>query len=148
MDHFISYIKQRFDLLCRLRMAAKDTPSETEPLPLYLGILLAAMDSKNKTPCCFILPRRDKTAHLSAIIYGLTKFLEDYHRLDRQIAETKFTPGQNVFVRPPNKVHRYRGIHKENPAWIELGIIGKTDWETFPISDIRRLEVTEATHPV
>jgi hypothetical protein len=147
MDQFSSYIKERFELLACLRVAAKDSPSDSDPLPLYLGILLAAMDSENKAPCCFILPRRGKTAHLSAIIFGLTQFIGDYTRIDRHIAETNFTPGQNVFVRPPNKVYRYLGIYKDNPAWIQLGIIGKTDWETFPLSDIRRLEETQATQP-
>ena len=45
MDRVISQIKERFQLLTRLRVAVKDCPGETEPLPLYLGILLAAMDS-------------------------------------------------------------------------------------------------------
>src|ERR1035441_7204210 len=130
MEKVISQLKERFPLLTRLRVALKDSPGDTEPMPVYLGILLGAMDSASNSPACFILPRRGQTAHLSAIVFGLTKFIDDYDRLDRQIAETSFTPGQNVFVRPPNKVYRYRGIHKGNPAWIELGIIGKTDWET------------------
>lgn len=147
MEQVISQLRERFKLLTRFRVAVKDSPGETEPLPLYLGILLAAMDSASKSPSCFILPRREKTAHLSAILFGLTKFIDDYNRLDRQIAEMSFTPGQNVFVRPPNKVYRYQGIYKDNPALIVLGIIGKTDWQTFPLSDIRRLEVTTATRP-
>ena len=147
MEQIVSQLKERFQLLVRIRMAAKDSPFETEALPLFFGLLLAVMDSKHKEPCCFVLPSREKTAHLAAVVYGLSKFIEDYNRLDRQIAETKFSPGQNVFVRPPNKVYRYQGIHKDNPAWIELGIIGKTDWQTFPLSDIRRLEATTAERP-
>src|SRR5438128_816731 len=79
MEQVISQIKERFQLLTRLRVAVKDSPGETEPLPLYLGILLAAMDSATRAPACFILPRREKTAHLSAIVFGLTKFVADYN---------------------------------------------------------------------
>jgi len=144
MKQIIDNLQAQFPILSSLRVATKDSPIETEPIPLYLGILLAAMNSRSKAPICFILPRREKTALMSAILIGLIKFMDD---LDRQTAETKFTPNQNVFVRPPNKVYRYQGVHTKNPALIELGIIGKTDWQTFPLSDIRRLEVTEATRP-
>src|SRR6266498_370048 len=147
MHEFIGQLKERFPIITRLRVASADSPAATEPLPLFLGILLAAMHSESRTPCCFILPRRGKSAHLAAVVFGLTKFIEDYERLDRQMAETDFTPGQNVLVRPPGKIYRYRGIHKLHPSWIELGTLDGTGWQTFPLSDVRRLEVTTATQP-
>ena len=148
MENVIGQLKDRYPLLVRLRVAAKESPDQTESLPLYLGLLLAAMESGNKSPCCFILPRRGKTAHLSAVVFALMRFIEDYNRLDREIAETRFSKDQTVFVRPPNKVYRYLGVDEDNPALIKLGILGKTDWQNFPLSDVRRLEATDATHPV
>lgn len=147
MEQVIKQLRVQFPLLTRLMVGTKDIPEETQPLPLFLGILLAAMDSKNATPSCFVLPRREQTAPLAAIVFGLKKFIEDFHRLDREIAEKNFTPGQNVFVCPLRKIYRYLGIYEENPRFIKLGIIGKTDWQTFPLSDIRRLEVTESSYP-
>jgi hypothetical protein len=147
MEQVIGQLKERYPLLAHLRVAAKDSPDQTEPLPLYLGLLLAAMESESKAPCCFILPRREKSAHLSAVVFALTKFMEDYHRLDRKIAETKFSKDQKVFVRPPNKIYRYLGIYEDNSSLIKLGILGKTDWQTFPLSDVRRLEATDGINP-
>lgn len=147
MHEIIGQLKERFPIITRLRVAPADCPTGTEPLPLYMGILLAAMHSENRAPCCFVLPRRGRSAHLAAVVFGLTKFIEDYERLDRLIAETAFKPGQNVFVRPPNKIYRYRGVHAPNPSWIELGTLDGSGWQTFPLSDVRRLEVTSAIKP-
>jgi hypothetical protein len=147
MQQVTGHLYQRYPLLARLRVAAKDSPDQTEALPLYLGLMLAAMESKSRAPCCFILPRKGNTAHLSALLFALNKFIEDYHGLDRKIAETKFIKDQKVFVRPPNKVYRYRGIHEANPLWIELGTLDGVGWQSFPLSDVRRLEVTNLNSP-
>ena len=147
MDQIVNQIKERYPLLTRLRVTTVEAGNNSEPLPLFMGILLAAMESESKSASCFILPRREQSAHLAAIMFGLTKFVADYNRLDRQIAEKTFSPGQHVYVRPPNKIYRYLGVYPDDPAFIKLGIIGKTDWRTFPLSDVRRLEATEKDRP-
>src|ERR1700730_15089820 len=83
--------------------------------PRFFGLCLAALDAKESTPCCFVLPRCGQMAPLASIAFALSVFRREFNALTIEYANQKFAEGQRVRGLPGRHVFAFRGFLPEQP---------------------------------
>jgi len=149
VQELANQLEKRYPLLASLRVA-ESSGSEREPLPGFLGLLLAAAESEDRRSCCFVFPNTSRVACTAATLSALSKLSHEFDDLAREYAQRKFEPGQRVIIRPAGCVYEYAGVLEAEGAWskrFQLRVLGKGDRRTLPISDILRLEPTTRKSP-
>jgi len=147
MDEIVHQLVARFPLLTQLRLQARPS-SNAEPFPMFLGLILSVMETQKFTSSCFVLPQKGITAPLMAVIHALQKFITEYLQLLETYAAKNFKQGQRVRVHPHKRVYLYDGICELHKDFIWLATVDKTGRQNFPLSNILRLEITNAQRPL
>jgi hypothetical protein len=147
MDDLQKALRQRFPLLTSLRLL--HDPDECEDLAAFMGLLLAAMEGAHGSSFCFVLPRKDGLATLSAALYALGRFAVDFPKLAEEYAKRSFSIGQKVRLIPDEEVFEFGGIWPAFETWFRLRLADDKRNTAFnwPISEILRIEPTERKIP-
>lgn len=146
MDEIVRQLVARFPLLTQLRLQAQSS-SNAEPFPPFFGLVLSAMETQSFSPCCLVMPSKRQTAPLTAIIFALSKFQDEFPLLVKRYCEKKFVPSQRVRIHPSEHVFEYEGIWPDKTKYFRLKIMDEQAWRTFPVEDILRMESTERKRP-
>src|ERR1700742_4450370 len=88
MSDLKAELEDRYPLLASLRL--RQQSSEPERLASFLGILLACLDRSHGTPLCFVLPRKDSLAAITAVLSALGGFAKDCSSLAESYATKSF----------------------------------------------------------
>jgi hypothetical protein len=158
MEQIHQHLRERFPLLTRLRVQGPNGNVPAETLPLYLGMLLAAMEAPPAPPLCFVFPRRGDVGRIAAILYCLARLKQRHRDLIRQVALDHFKSGQLVRIHPSQEVFVYEGVRLDDPDhfWLSELDLSRPNagYRTrfpvrmnFPLGAIQRLEPTEAKRP-
>ena len=144
MQELIHQLKARFPLLGKLEVEATDQTSR-EPLPAFIGLALAALDSVAPKGSCFILPRKGEVGRLCAVLMALSKLDRNFKSLCSNLPlpcntndPVRIHPGKQIFV--------FQGVWDENPVFFWLGC--PNGRRTFPRSQAFRIERTDRTAPI
>lgn len=149
MEELTEQLKERYPLLTSLRIAGQSQPGQ-EPLPGFLGLLLAAAESPDHRSCCFVFPDASRVACTTATLLALSKLTCEFDDLAREYAQNNFETGQRVTVWPTGHIYEYAGILDADGQYgkrFRLKVLGKHDLKALPISDILRLEPTTRKSP-
>lgn len=144
-------LRTRFPLLQTLRAGPADPPASHPLLPAFLGILLAAMDSRSQTPVCFVLPKRGDVARIASVVLGLHRFRAAQGDLTKGYGESHFKSGDLVRIHPGKHVFRYGGFDPRSPEFICLRPVNGTErdrWSVRAATFVPRLERTTLTRPM
>jgi hypothetical protein len=137
-------LRKRYTLLDR---AVVKSFGEEETFPPFFGLFLAALDDKEGTPCCFVLPRCGQMARLAATVFGLCLFRREFDILAHEYAKQKFAEGTKVRVFPSEHVFVFGGFWPDQPDKFRLWTLDGTGSRTFPSNDVLRLELTNRVTP-
>lgn len=147
MEELTDQLKQRYPLLTSLRIAGQSW-SVQEPLPDFLGLLLAAAESPDRRSCCFVFPDASRVACTTATLLALSKLTREFDDLAREYAQNNFEPGQRVIIWPTGHVYEYNGVLEPEGHWSKrFELLAKDGIRTLPISDILRMEPTNRKSP-
>jgi hypothetical protein len=146
MDELQNGLQQRFPLLTSLRIFHRY--GEYEDLAAFMGILLAAMETSQRSSFCFVFPRKQGLATLSAALYALGRFAGDFPRLAEEYAKRSFSNGQRVRLIPGEEVFEFGGVWPGLGTFFRLKLLNDKRKTAFnwPISEILRIEPT--THKI
>jgi hypothetical protein len=86
----------RFPLLEKMRLATESASHKGEPLPPFLGFLLAAADSSDERSYCFVLPDATHVAFMSAVMISLTRVEQDLPSSAQDYAHANLQYGHRV----------------------------------------------------
>lgn len=147
MDELQNILRQRFRLLTSLRIFHRS--GECEDLAAFMGILLAAMESAQRSPFCFVFPRKQGLATLSAALYALGRFAVDFPGLAEEYAKRSFSNGQRVRLIPGDEVFEFGGVWPGLETFFRLKLLNDKRNTAFnwPISEILRIEPTTRKIP-
>lgn len=148
MAELANQLKERYPLLTSLRIA--ESQSVWEPLPRFLGLLMAAAESPDRKGCCFVFPDASRIACTTATLLALSKLTHEFDDLAREYARRKFEPGQQVIIRPTGHVYEYTGVwdlQDGHPDRFKLQVLGGGGARSLPVSEILRLEPTTRKRP-
>src|ERR1017187_10216121 len=108
MTDLIATIEDRFPLLSSLRI--HHGSGDTEDLASFMGLLLATIEKAQYASFCFVFPRKEAIAPLTAVLYALGKFAVDFPTLAQQYAERSFRMGQRIRLVPEGKIYAFGGV--------------------------------------
>lgn len=149
MAELTDKLEEHYPLLTSLRIAGM-SQSTREPLPRFLGLLLAAAESPDRNGCCFVFPNASRVACTAAMLLALSKLTREFDGLAREYAQRKFEPGQRVIVRPTGHVYEYTGVwdlRDEHPDRFRLQVLGGGGARSLLVTEILRLEPTSRKRP-
>lgn len=149
MAELTEKLEEQYPLLASLRIAGMSR-SAREPLPRFLGLLMAAAESPDHRGCCFVFPDASRVACTAATLLALSKLTREFDDLAREYARRKFEPGQRVIVRPTGHVYEYTGVwdlQDGYPDRFKLQVPGGGGARSLPVSEILRLEPTSRRRP-
>jgi hypothetical protein len=138
-------LEERFPLLASLRLYQR--PSVTERFASFVGILLAGLEKSDGTPLCFVFPRKDSLAALSAVLYALGSFAADFPALAELYAKEGFRTGQRVKLNPTGKIFEFGGVWQDHEAMFKLNFLNEKASSAWPVTEILRLEPTDRQRP-
>ena len=118
-----------------------------ERIPWFFALLLAAAMKGDRGACCFVLDKTQGTTALTATFLALARLQEDFPHLAESYARTALSEGLHVRVKPSDFVYEYEGIWEGNPDLFRLKVLDKSEWRSFRISDVLRLEPTTRKRP-
>src|ERR1700730_9620991 len=101
-------LEERFPLLASLRLYYG--PNATEGFASFVGILLSGLEKSDGPPLCFVFPRKDSLAAISAVLYALGNFAADFPALAELYAREGFRTGQRVKLNPTGKIFEFGGV--------------------------------------
>lgn len=145
VNRLAEMLHARYPLLTRVGLQT-NSPSchnTAEPMPLFFGFMLAAMQSMPEQPLCFVLPRKGEAARLAAVLFGMLQFQSTFSQRAVAYAARKFSIGQSVRVHPSQHVFRFAGPAGPGKIWLQTDD-GKR-W--FSAGDALRLEATQRKTP-
>jgi hypothetical protein len=145
MDDLKNALIQRFPLLTSLRIC-RDS-AESEELAAFIGVLLAAIEDSRYASFCFVFPRKDLVAPLTAVLYSLGKFAVEFPKLAEEYAHRSFRSGQRVRIVPEGKIFVFGGVWPGLETSFRLKILNENASFTWPVSEILRIEATERKIP-
>jgi hypothetical protein len=137
---------QRFPLLTYLKV--RRGSGNGEELASFMGVLLGAIEESRYASFCFVFPRKEGIAPLTANLYSLGRFAVDFPKLAEEYAQRRFTIGQRVKLVPEGKVFIFGGVwplHEDR--FLRLEILNENAKFTWPASEILRIEPTERKIP-
>ena len=142
----IRELRGRFPIFDRVTgRFGEDSPEER--IPWFFALLLAASMNGKPGACCFVMDKTQGTTALTAVFLALARFQEDFPRLAESYARTALSEGQHVRVKPSNFVYEYVGIWEGHPDLFRLKVQDKSEWRSFRISEVLRLEPTTRKRP-
>ena len=146
MDELREALKTRFPLLSSLHLYRE---RESEDLAAFMGILLAAMEGTQRSPFCFVFPRKASVAPLTATLYALGKFAADFPRLAEEYARRSFKANQRVKLAPQDRIWVFDGVWPGHETNFRLELYNDKRHTRFslPVSEILRIEPTERKMP-
>jgi hypothetical protein len=147
VDELRNVLRQRFRLLTSLRIFHRS--GEFEDLAAFIGILLAAMESSQRSSFCFVFPRKQGLATLSAVLYALGRFAVDFPGLAEEYAKRSFSSGQRVRLIPGDEVFEFAGVWPGLETFFRVKLLHDKRNTSFnwPISEILRIEPTARKIP-
>jgi hypothetical protein len=147
MDDLQNALRERFPLLTSMRILHDS--GDSEGLASFMGILLAAMHGAHGSSFCFVLPRKQGLATLSASLYALGRFAIDFPDLAERYAKRSFSNKQRVRLIPEDEVFEFAGIWPDLDKWFRLRLLDDKRNTSFnwPISDILRIAPTTRKLP-
>ncbi len=151
MEDLPRALSARFPLLRRLSVQQREAASGAEPLPPFLGILLAVMEAPLEWPLCFVLPRLGELARLTSVLYGMQQFAAAQGELTKKYGDANFKTGDLVRVHPSRHVFRFGGFDPQSPEFIYLRPTNGTErdrWSVRAATFVPRLERTTLTRPI
>jgi len=137
--------RQRFPILEKLRIS--DGSGAGENLATFMGVLLAAMEKSRNASFCFVFPRKEGIAPLSAVLYSLGRFVVDFPLLAEEYAQRRFQKGQRVRLVPEGKVYIFGGVWPGLETRFRLKLLNENAAFTWPVSEILRIEPTQRKIP-
>jgi HPt (histidine-containing phosphotransfer) domain-containing protein len=146
MTSIVEQLHRRFPLLSRLTIRSSDKSAELEPVPAYLGMVLAVMQNPAAFPVCFVFPKKHELPRLVAVLYGVIRLAERLPELIVDYVKKEFEAGARVRVHPGRHVFYYMGPSDEysDRVWLAAPGGGR---RTFPISEMLRLQPTTGKTP-
>jgi hypothetical protein len=147
MDNVQNALRERFPLLTSMKILHDS--GECEELASFIGILLAAMHGIHGSSFCFVLPRKEGLAALSASLYALGRFAVDFPDLAERFAKQSFKDKQRVRLIPEEEVFEFAGVWPGLDKWFRLRLLDDKRNTSFnwPISDILRIAPTTRKIP-
>jgi hypothetical protein len=146
-EQLLEQLKHESPLVERLRLE-KGQYSAPERLLPFLSLLLRAVPKGTEAPRCFVLPRKQNIAIITAILFGLQRFQADFEKLATEYAMRSFSVGQQVLVLPTRHVYIFQGIWPGYGGTIfRLGVLDTRDARSFLINEVLRLEPTDRVRP-
>lgn len=113
-----------------------------------MGVLLAAIEESRHASFCFVFPRKEGIAPISAVLYALGRFAVDFPALAEDYAQRRFSIGQRVKLVPEGKVFVFSGVWPQHEnRFLRLEILNENARFTWPVSEILRIEPTERKTP-
>ena len=146
MTDLLGMIEGSFPLLSSLRV--NHGAGDTEDLASFMGLLLATIERAQYSSFCFVFPRKEAIAPLTAVLYALGKFAVDFPALAEAYAQRRFKIGQRVKLVPEGKVFVFGGVwplHEDR--FLRLEILNENARFTWPVSEILRIEPTDRKIP-
>jgi hypothetical protein len=138
-------LEERFPLLASLRL--HQGPSVTESFASFVGIMLAGLEKNDGAPLCFVFPRKDSLAAISAVLYALGNFAADFPALAELYAKEGFRTGQRVKLNPTGKIFEFGGVWQDHEAMFKLNFLNEKASSAWPVTEILRLEPTDRQRP-
>ncbi|MCU1305278.1 MAG: hypothetical protein JWQ87_5562 [Candidatus Sulfotelmatobacter sp.] len=145
MDIAQDFLRQRFPILEKLRIS--DGSDTAENLATFMGVLLAAMERSRYASFCFVFPRKQAIAPLSAVLYSLSRFSVEFPALAEEYAQRSFQKGQRVRLVPEGKIYVFGGVWPGLETRFRLELLNENAAFTWPISEILRIEPTQRKIP-
>ena len=118
-----------------------------ERIPAFFAFLLAASVRNSRGACCFVLDKTEGTAALTAVLLALARLQDEFQHLAEEFARTALREGLLVRVKPSDFVYEYEGVWEGHPGKFRLKVQNKSEWRSFPMDDVLRLEPTARTRP-
>lgn len=139
-------VLRRFPELTSWRIQFADGPSS--PIPPYLGLILAALESPLEAPLCFVLPRVGSVPQIALFLHALHRLVVAYDATAQREALGRFAVGDRVRVNPTGEVYIFGGPAQEYPGmvWLRTGV--GNNRRTFPVAELNRLEKTQHPAPL
>jgi hypothetical protein len=143
-------IRSRFPLLARIRIREGELSAGAEPIPLFLGMLMAVMSAPPSAPLCFVLARRGEIPRLAAVSHSLQRFAEQQGELTKTYGRASFKRGDLVRIHPSKQVYVFQGFDEAAEfIWLRpLNGSERDRWSVRASTLIPRLEVTTLTRPI
>ncbi|MEI8012624.1 MAG: DrmE family protein [Candidatus Omnitrophota bacterium] len=147
-------LSERFPMFGKLAVQ-KVRATQSEAMPPYIGMILAAMETPSERPICFVFPRRGEAGRLAAALYGISNFVKKCPGLAVEYAKAKFSMGQRLRVMPSRHVYVFDGVANSGFIWLKVIDDGRrrTSFRTevgrrmFPAIEALRLEPTSGALP-
>ena len=136
---------QRFPLLTSLRI--RHGSEDGDELATFMGVLLGAIEESRYASFCFVFPRKEGIAPLSAVLYSLGRFAVDFPKLAEEYARRSFQIGQRVRLVPEGKVFIFGGVWPGLETRFRLELLNENAAFTWPVSEILRIEPTQRKIP-
>lgn len=136
---------QRFPLLTSLSI--RRCSEDSEELATFMGVLLGAIEESRYASFCFVFPRKDEIAPLTAVLYSLGRFAVDFPKLAEEYARRSFQRGQRVRLVPEGKVYVFGGVWPGLETRFRLELLNENAAFTWPVSEILRIEPTQRKIP-
>lgn len=131
-------IKAKFPLLERLCFS--NNPSRIPfQAPFFIGLIAAILESAD-APCCIVVPEERGIALAVGALVALTRLQLEVPEVLTSYAKMSFQPGDRVMVNPSGLVYEYGGLFC--PGFFKLGVLGRNESRSLPISEVARLEKT------
>lgn len=136
---------RRFPLLTSLKIC--NDAGDGEELATFMSVLLGANEESRYTSFCFVFPRKEGIAPLTAILYSLGRFAVDFPKLAEKYAQRSFQRGQRVRLVPEGKIYIFGGVWPELETRFRLELLNENAAFTWPVSEILRIEPTQRKIP-
>ncbi len=145
MRNLQNSLAQRFPLLTSLRVRCGS--GDSDELASFMGLLLGAIQESKFASFCFVFPRKERIAPLSAILYSLARFAVEFPRLAEDYAQRSFQKGQRVKLVPEGKIYVFGGVWPGLETRFRLELLNENAAFTWPVSEILRIEPTQRKIP-
>ena len=142
----VSELLRRYDLLELVRGHFGEG-IESESVPPFFGLLMAAARNPEPGGHCFVLDKTPGTTAIAATLLGLQALRQDFPMLAEHYARFGLEPGQKVRVKPNNLVYEYEGVWETLPHLFKLKVLDTPDWRSLPVTEVLRLEGTDRSRP-
>lgn len=136
---------QRFPLLTSLNV--RRGSGEGEELATFMGVLLGAIEESRYASFCFVFPRKEGIAPLTATLYSLGRFAVDFPKLAEDYAQRSFQRGQRVRLVPEGKIYIFGGVWPGLETRFRLELLNENAAFTWPVAEILRIEATQRKIP-
>ena len=136
-------VARRFPLLRDFQIGTTADP-ETAPVPTFIGLVAAVMES-SRDPCCIVVPDPSGVTLMAGTLKALTALREKAPDILRSAARASMQLGDRVLVNPTGLVYEYEGFF--TPDHFKLKVIDRNERRSLAVGDVARLEKTTRKRP-